>query len=762
MKFRRFSSVLIPVVFLGMISCKEKKQEEGLLDKAAEAVEELKQEITPPILEELEKISPEERASKLGFAKYLPADTEAMISVYNVQQSAESLQALELWKLFISNADAAGLGGVELDEEDMLESEQVEEFAADEEIQDGPDSWMLLGQEVTLAFGSSAGEQLGNVLKANQRTSYFQMEAVGRAMHEFAMKGESADFLASLSQGLEYDLWIKFLKDRESGTKLLDKLSMPPMYIAFRAKEGELEAAAQKVNSGMMFFGMAGEMAAPVEFQTAGSTFQGYKLLGEKISQQMAESRKSMEKDLSSETIDELLAIVAKKNLIVATGTIGDYVVVMVGGDEDEFKLETDLQNSVAAAGKVEFVDEYIEKQLISASFGDKELLQTLIKQAGGIGTYALGLREGIAAGDSLGETRDIEEMLRLIADREEALLTLGSSSDLGMVAFLENGVKIESFGGYDKGAVNWDGETKLAHLGSGETDFMFLNISGDAAYDENRGEYLEAIFETGYALAMKFPTLEFDEPNARFTEMKAYVKLFDEKFRKDMLGVYETLTGEMAEGLGHETAVVIDLKGSVPAAPGIPQVVVDEAKAPRITLIKPVTDREKLATAWENLDENATSLLGGVSEMFGKKIPMQKPISAQTDDMVTWFIALPFFQDDFLPSVTVSDDWFAASTSKTHAVEVVSEAAAGGESGVGVKFHINFTALSDYAEEMLGIAEKHSAVIFEDEDQLARFNKQKSDYGKMIAASREFEALDWTVKKEQGVVRSRVHFKTK
>ena len=60
----------------------------------------------------------------------------------------------------------------------------------------------------------------------------------------------------------------------------------------------------------------------------------------------------------------------------------------------------------------------------------------------------------------------------------------------------------------------------------------------------------------------------------------------------------------------------------------------------------------------------------------------MQKPMSSDKDGSTTWFFPMPFFNDDFLPSVTVNDNWFAASSSKLQAVDLLDKAAKGGKPG--------------------------------------------------------------------------------
>ena len=384
----------------------------------------------------------------------------------------------------------------------------------------------------------------------------------------------------------------------------------------------------------------------------------------------------------------------------------------------------------------------------------------TMVEAAGGISSYALGMRDGISGGGGLGETRDLEGMLQIVADREKDILALGGANDLGMLAYTEQGLKIESFGGYDKGAVDWDAKTTLSHLGDSSDNMVFLNVPSNAAYDEKMGEYVEAIVETMYAATVKFAELEIEAPEME--EMRQYTKMFDTQFREDLVGLYGALSGSMSEGLGNEMAFVMDLKGNMPAIPGIPQTVVDEAKAPRMTLLAPVKDRAKLKESWQKVNSHTTALLAKVSEMSGEKMPMQKPISSEKDGMTTWFFSFPFFQDDFLPSVTVSDKWFAASTSKTQATDLMSKAAAGGEPGDGVEFRVNFNALTTYAGEMLEMVDKNSAEIFPEESALEDFNTNKEQMRKLITACGDFDSMTWTARKENGIMRSSIHFKTK
>lgn len=773
MKYNIYS--LSAVLVLGAVSCKEKPnaveapgEDKSVVEKIVDKVEDV---IAPPPKATL---SDEERAAKLGFAKHLPADTEMAMFVYNAEQASEQLKALKLYGFFESMS-GGGMDGFDEEiiedviEEDIIEEDVIEPdaeqgddgFAPEEgEFGAAPSPWTLLGREVTFAMGKTAGEQTGHLLSAYRRMGYFQARAFGKAAQVYAKTGDMDEFSEFMAQEMGENLMKNLVDDSESGVALWEKAQVPPLYIAFRAKEGELEQAAQLVNEGMGMFAMAGEMAAPVEFETGGSKFAGYKILGEEIAKLMETDREEMDESIGAKNADSIIAAMKQKNLVVATGTVGEYVVVLIGGSEEAMSLAPEMKDSLVASGGLNFADPYADKKLLTLIYGKKAMWDDIIESAGGISSYALGIRDGIAGGGGLGETRDLEGMLQIVADREKDLLALGGSNDLGMVAYTEDGLKVENFGGYDKGAVDWGAKTKLSHLGDSGDNMLFMSVPSNASYDEKMGDYLEAIVETLYAATVKFAELEIEAPEME--EMRQYTMLFDTQFRKDLVGLYGALSASLSEGLGNEMALVMDLNGNMPAVPGIPQKVVDEGKAPRITLMAPVKDRAKLKESWERVNTHSTSLLAVISEMSGEDIPMQKPISSDKDGMTTWFFSFPFFQDDFLPSVTVSDDWFAASTSKTQATDLMSKAKAGGADGEGIKFYVNLGTITTYAQEMLDMVDRNAAEILPGEFAVEEFKEDKEEMQALIDACREFESLNWTASKKDGILHNSIHFRMK
>jgi hypothetical protein len=448
--------------------------------------------------------------------------------------------------------------------------------------------------------------------------------------------------------------------------------------------------------------------------------------------------------------------VIAKKDIVLLSGTVGDYAVFFLGGSTADLRLASDLGQSLVASEALAFSDAYPSKDLAMISYGQKEATDSIMQAAGGLAEMTNGLRDGLAGADGLGETRDLDALFQIVAEREAALRKLAGNEASGMVAFFEEGLKIESYGGYNYGMLDLKSPNKLSHLGDSEDVVLFANMTGDAVFSEKSRDYYEALLETAYAMTMKIAEAPVEaESMAQFKQM---AKMFDGKFRPDMVAMWDILSNDFGGSLGHESAWIVDLKGGAPAVPGIPQNVVDKAKVPRISMVCPVSDRAKLSGSWDKMNTTLTGTLAKISEMTGNEIPMQKPISSEKNGNTTWFFPMPFFTDDFLPSVTVGDKWFVASTSKNQALDLVTKADSGNTAREGFWLTMNFKALETYAKESATLVEENAEAIMstplsaEDKEMIEKSIDVLGDLDKLTVHSR----------REGAVLRSSVHLKTR
>ncbi len=761
----RVNWMLIPAVAIGLGACK-KKEEVKAPDAPAAVVETPSNGVAAPAVEAISpKIGPEERAAKLGFAKHLPQDTEAVLSFYNGTKTASRFKGTKLWKLV--QEQMGGFAGIAEDDDAEVTEPGLDDAKPEDSPLGNPDlaaeasgPAVLFGSEFSIAMGKSTGEQASNLLTFNRRMSYFQMRSIAKAFATMVKSGKTAALEESFSSGYGPELFQEILKDPHSGIALLEKTKLPPIYLAFRTKEADRAAAAQQVAAlianANMLEEVAEGMVEPVTVEHAGQKLEGVKILGSKVAATMAEDRESMDRELDPATVNELLAVVGKKDLVIVSGTVGDYVVLYLGGSVDDFKLASDVSHSIVSSDALAFSDAYASKELAALVYGQKEPLETLMNSAGGLADLTNGLRDGLAGSEGLGDTRDLEALLQIVAEREAALRTLTSSDSVCSVAFFEQGLKIESCGGSDTGMVDWKSPNKLSRLGDSEDVFLFMDVTKDAAFDEKARAYYEALIEAVYAMTMKVADVPTE--NEEMVQFKEMAKMIDGKFRPDMVALWDAFGDDFGGSLGYESALVVDFKGSAPAIPGIPQAVLDKAKVPRISIIAPVTDRAKLAGSWTKINATLTGTLAKISELSGEEIPMQKPMSSERSGNTTWFFPMPFLTDDFVPSVTVGENWFAASTSKNQALDLIAKADAAGETRTGFWLSLSFKTLEKYAKETYKTIDENSNDLMGKE-----LSKEEGKIIKdSISVLSDLDKLTIHSRREGTVLRSSVHFKTR
>jgi hypothetical protein len=731
----------IPACALVAASCK--KEEASTSAPAPSAAESGKATAEVPSETPAATLSAEERAAKFGIVKHLPKDTESLFTVYNGSKVADRLKKTQLWKVIQDES-----GGMLADDEEIEGEESSSGVGA------------LLGREVFIATGKGSSDQLGHLLQLNRRASYFQGKMLAGLL-ALAAAGES-DSEASAELGSEIPL--ELLKDPESGIALLDKASMPPLYVGFKTAEADREEVAQQVASIVGYLQMAGEQfIEPVEFESAGGKFNGYRILGEALAAEMEQNREGMDGEIGEETAGQLIAAIAKKKLVIASGTVGEYVVFFMGTSESDCQLVSDPKDSFAASQELGFADAYADKELMVLAYNADPFVKQLTGDADGARDVIIGFRDGIAKADGIGETRDIQAMLQLVADRCTALEKLATGDTMGIVSFFEEGLKIETFGGTDSGALDWKAPNRLGDLGKADDVAFFANFTSDAAYDEKAMDFAESLVETSYAIAKQFSGNPQLAENQDFAQFQQGFAIFDTSFRGDVVNMINAIRGDFADGVGKEAAIVVDTKGAVPTVPGLPQEVVDQGKFFRASWITPVVDRSKIQSSWTKINDSTTNVLKTVSEMGIGEFPMQKPISTEKDGFTTWFFPMPFFNDDFMPSVTVSDKWFVASTSKTHAIELGTAADASTSTGTGLTITVNFDPIRKFGSDWLTLVDQHSDKLFgNNESGLEEFNENKVQIEKGLKAIEEWEKFDVTLRRDGGRLRGSVHFKTR
>ncbi|HAT20700.1 MAG TPA: hypothetical protein DCS85_11135 [Verrucomicrobiales bacterium] len=700
-------------------------------------------------------------AKATGFARLMPNTTHAYIGIYDGKGFVDEIRKSALLKLAEEQLGENLLGGnPDFDLENLEENPEVQMITA------------LLGEEIFLGVGNDVSGQLSNLVAFNESYSRHSMKALVQTATAF-LTGEGPDENnpeAALQASL-MPLLGGLIGDPKGGMGVLEKAQMPPLTVGFKVsdeeKRGQLfEIAAQGIGAMLEEIGPDGEgFAEAVNLERAGSKFTGLRIKGEELVASMPpDVKEGLAQFMDAATVDKLMKILESKNIVMAIGVHENYLVGFLGSSADDLQIAASPAESLLSRPEAAFMKSFAGKRLLSFATVSKEL-QDSSKGRSIFGSMATGLKEGLAETEAFGDLQDLEVLLGLIAEQERAILNLHTFTPGGSVAFLEEGLKIEVFGGADVPNVDLDTPRRYAGLGKDDGVFLFANWVSNPSYTEKALEYVETLGQTIYLAARQLARMDLpDEIAADFEEMTDGFGMFDEQIRPHFLELWSGLRGDLVAGLGEEGAVVVDLKGALPTVPGLPQLVVDEGKAPRIAMLAPIKDKKKLGDSWDNAEKALNGILKIVSEMTGENIPMQRPMSSEKNDLKTWFFPFPFQTDDFVLNVSVDEKNFFASTSKSYIQDLSAklEKAEVDPAAKGAYFNVNFAALNAYLNDWIKLLEEKQDDIFGEgspdaEDIMEALPMVK----KAVAGLGELKNIRGHTRKEDGVLRTSVHFRT-
>jgi hypothetical protein len=556
------------------------------------------------------------------------------------------------------------------------------------------------------------------------------------------------------------DMMKNVANDPQFGAAWLERSEMPPIYFGCKTNSESAErvqAAFAMVAAGAAEIGTAAE---EVTFEVSGHSFKGTRISGKLLVDEMEESvLEGLKQQMGASTAEGLLKAAAKKNLIIASGSVNGYELILLGSRPEDFAFASTPAESLAAAEELSFADAFVDKKLVALLFSRKSLQEAAL-QAPGTAVYCDALRDAMASNEKI-DTREIEALLELIPEREKDMLSMEKASDFGAVVILDQGLRIETFGGTDLPYLNATASNTLGALGEGKDVAIFANWTSNKAYDEAARAYFEAVFQTVYACAKSAANLDVEGEN--FAQFKEYFGLFDTKFAGHAAKIWTAMNIATAEGLSSEKAFIVTLDGEMPPLPGVPDKLVKLAVVPRMSSISAVKDSTKLAESWKTINESAESIMKEISEMMDSEQAMPKPMSSQSNDLVTWFFPLPFFTDDFTPSVTINDKWFITSSSKKHAVQLAKSADASNSGKTGAYILVDFDAFTAFGKKWFEVMkDSKEEMLAVSEDFAEDFESNEENVSTGIEAAQDLDQLEIHVRREGSVSRTSIHFKTR
>jgi len=442
-------------------------------------------------------VSIEDRASKLGFARHLPKNVVAYNAFFNGRKAFEDLLQTPLGEFAMQRmADE----GVTL--EDLAENEEVTSQLA------------MYSEEYFTAYGKGSSETFSLMIKLYERILYYGgrtgMFAADAELAEGSFNPESPAVLLEgpLNGGIKELLAI------------FAEAQVPAIYQGAKiSNSDERQAVAVQMEQGISFLQFIGdELVEEITIKRGENEFSGYKITGAKLVEIMGDDMLSeIGEFVDAADITAFKKSLGEKNLVAVSGTVGDYVVLFLGQSEDDFVLVDKVEDSVCANENLGYVDPYIEKDIMLAGFRDASVMEDLKSVSSVafrlIGSAAKGIGKGLSEASSFGDTSDVEALLGSLTSQGESLSSLFTTSDSGYVAYLEDGIKMESFGGSNMPCLDFSKSHSFSPMETGEGTLFYANWTTNQSYNKKIIEYVNTLGETSYIMSKRvaglprFPT---------------------------------------------------------------------------------------------------------------------------------------------------------------------------------------------------------------------------------------------------------------
>ena len=626
----------------------------------------------------------QKEAKPFGLVSKLTQDTEIIFGLTHFEEFANEIGKSNTWKNIIELLDLQA--GFDI-------SDLAEPWGAAMDV---------IGEDAFFGFGKGTAANLDRLTKLSEEYNKISYEVAGsQLLSELGFGGND-----NSPEELIKDLLDQLLGD-ENGEfeKTLNELQLPAFIAGAKVGDG---MAAQLVGQFSAMEDQLPPFVLTSEFDVSdGVTFRSWSVAAKDVFDDNA--RDQMRQEIGDEKLAEKLEkIIDSKKVEVSFGAHGDFLIVGFGPDHSHIKFVENEDDSLMAISDFQFAKGYADKKILAYNYFSKEALSAF-NSPSQFSSLTEGLTEILK---SINEEIDIEKIIPLFSKLGKQLddaTKLNIDSTAG-VLYREDGLKWASIGGASVQGVNTDVPLKLAPVVS-EDAFLLINTAEKIDSRKNSIATFETVAQILHGAGQTAIQFQGDQQVAEMFEM------FDGMFRPKLLKIWSIFKSKVANGLGSEGGIVVDLKGSMPKIPGVPAEFVKNGKVPRISIFNSVKNRKHLAEAWEQfvpaINEIAAAIPG---QEPGQEFQIPDTLSMDGKNLTTHFIGLPFVSNDFLPSLSISDELFFLSTSKKATDELSAAIIENKNNDMnGLVLRVNVEQLIQFANAWIGLIEKNEDLVNDD-----------------------------------------------
>ena len=649
------------------------------------------------------------QAEALGALAHLPKSTEAAVSIRNLSGIFDEVTKSNFFRRILELTGAAG----------------DDANSAIGQIRQGLSTYA--GEEVVISYAEGTGAEVKHLMALYDIYVRMTYGALGRgiATGDFQNSGgfDPEQMMAELK---------KSLADADSPmSKAIAEVQMPPMIIGSKMPGAAAGLLAQIDE----FEGQLPPFVTVSNFDVEGSKFKSWAINLKDVFDENAQGQlEEMIGDKASS--DRLAAAIRGKRIEVSFGALGDHLVVGIGRDHAHLKFVDDPAESLVSLPQFQHLAPYLDKPIHGIAFAKKELLE-----ADDSNQLVEAMTESFVDGLGEGDSKRMQKLGARIKTMSDQMMLLNkrTASDYVGIMYGGNGLNGEGFGGWMLDSIK--GKSKLTFANAGiENTFLMLENATKPKYNEIGMEMMETLASTVPLGVRIYGDMSGDQNSVdKFVEMK---KLFAPKIEK----IWGIAKEKFFAALGDDSAMIVDLNGSLPKIPGVPRVIVNEGKAPRIVMANTVRDRAKLTQAWEELVPAMNDLLASIpGQDKGAEVQMPDALSSEKDGLTTHYFGMPFMSNDFMPSLSLSDKLFFLSTSKKFSEAIASKAGKGSGDLRGIYYRVDFDQLTDFAGSWLKLVLENKDTIFEGNEFAAEDFEEGAEIAKQVLQlSRVLQSFDY------------------
>jgi len=622
-----------------------------------------------------------------GLVSSMPQDTEIVFGLTRFEDFANEIGKSTTWTKIIELLDLeAGI-----------------------DISDAAEPWGsamdFIGQDAFFGFGKGTAAHLERLTEITEAFNKISYELAGsELLSELGFGGDAGTDPEEFMR----DLIGKLLSDEDGKLeKTLNELQLPSFIAGSKVGDG---MAAQLVNQISALEDQLPPFVITSEFDVnEGVKFRSWSINAKDVFDDNAREELSQaigEKDLA----EKLEKIIDSKKIEISFGALGDYLIVGFGPDHRHIKFVDKEEDSLMAISDFQFAKGYADKKILAYNYLSKSALDAFSppKQFSSLANDVTELLKSINK-----EGIDLKKIIPLVSKLGGQLdkateITWDSTSG---VLYRENGLKWASVGGGSFPGLDAETPLKLAPAVSDDA-FLLLNTAEDPESRKNSIATFETVAEIIHGVGTAAVQLQGDQ---QVTEV---FQMFDQMLTPKFLKVWNIFKTKVANGLGSEGGIVVDLKGSMPKVPGVPAEFIKDGKVPRISIFNSVKNRKHLAEAWEQLVPAINEIAAAIpGQEPGQEVQIPDTLSMEGKNLTTHFIGLPFVSNDFLPSISISDELFFLTTSKKATDEIAAAILENKDEGInGFVLKVNVQELIQFAKAWISLIEKNEDLVNDDE----------------------------------------------